>query len=395
VSVAAPGPPAIILGGGPIAVPVARSLHAAGVEVCALGTASDPVRWSRACRRFVDLGVGDGVQDRWLGWLRERHVAGAVLLPCNDDALDLLARERAAMDGLGYRSAEATAEAVAIALDKERTYALAREHDIPAPRTALAAGADETRAAAERIGFPCALKPRHSHVLAWHFDLREKVLFARDRDELDAQLLRLAGLDVPMIVTEVIPGPDDAHHSYYSYIDDAGRPLLHLTKRKLRQYPPSFGLASYHLIHRDQDVMDAGLELFAAMGVRGIACVEFKRDARDAQLKLIEVNHRLTAGTEIVHHAGVDLALLVYARAAGRPDPPLGAYRTGVRMWHPVEDTRAFVALRRHGELSLGAWLASLLHPQHFPLFSWRDPQPSLRSWSRLLRRLLRARARG
>ena len=64
-------PPAVLLGGSANAVSVARSLWAAGVPVVALGHADSPVRHSRACDAFVDLGRDDGVQQRWLRWLQD------------------------------------------------------------------------------------------------------------------------------------------------------------------------------------------------------------------------------------------------------------------------------------------------------------------------------------
>ena len=79
---------------------VARSLAAAGVHVTALGHSASPVRHSRACARFVDLGREDGVQDRWLRWLAGAP-AGAVLLPCDDDALELLVDAPADPDAPG------------------------------------------------------------------------------------------------------------------------------------------------------------------------------------------------------------------------------------------------------------------------------------------------------
>lgn len=368
----------MILGGGPIAVPVARSLRRAGARTYALGYVSDPVRHSRFCDEFVDLGSGEGVQERWLAWLLEGGAPGAVVLPCNDDALEMVARNRPALRGHGYRPIEADDEVVLAMLDKERTYALAREAGVPAPRVALVCPGDDLAQAALAIPLPCAVKPRHSHVFQRHFGLGRKAFRAADRRELVEHLRTLTAFGLEVLVTEVIPGPDDAYHSYYSYIDASGRPLLHLTKHKLRQYPPGFGLACYHVLHRDEETIAAGRRFFEGVGVRGIANVEFKRDARDGQLKLIECNHRFTAAHELVRHAGIDLALLAYNRVTDRPDPPLADYRAGVRMWHPVEDVRALVSLRRRGELTLRAWLRSLMHPLHFQLFAVRDPAPSL-----------------
>lgn len=378
-------PPAILLGGGVIAVPVARSLGAAGVPVWALGHSSDPVRSSRHCTRFVDVGAGEGVQERMLDWLSSAAAPRGVVLPCHDEPLELVARNRAALEGLGHRPIEADDDVLLAMLDKQRTYDLARRAGVPVPRTVLA-GPGILDGELDGFAFPCAVKPRHSHHFQRHYGLRRKVFLARDRAELDSHLAAMSALGVEMLVTEIVPGPEDSYHSYYTYVARDGEPLLHLTKQKLRQYPVGFGLATYHRIHRHQPAIEMGRRFFGAIGARGVLNVEFKRDERDGELKLIECNHRFTAAHELVRHAGIDLALLAYNRVAGRPDPPLACYRVGVSMWLPVEDARAFADMRRAGSLTLVEWLRSLLHRQHFQLMSPRDPMPSLRSISRFAR---------
>jgi D-aspartate ligase len=381
---------AVVLGGGPIAVPVARSLARAGIDVEALGSRLDPVRYSRCCRRFMDLGAGEGVQERWFAWFSCREARGAVILPCNDDGLELLGRRRRDLLELGYHPSEIREEVLLAMLDKHRTYELARQAGVPVPRTLLVRPGDRFRELLAELEYPCAAKPRHAHLFQRHFGLATKALVARDRGELEAHLAGLEAYGLEMLVTEIIPGGDDAYHSYYTYVDREGEPLFDLTKRKLRQYPVGFGLATYHATDHDLEAIALGRRFVTGIGLRGLAVSEFKRDARDGRLKLIECNHRFTLATGLVCHAGVDLPLLAYERALGRPGPPVSGYRVGVRMWHPVEDARAFVDLRRQGAMSLPAWLRSLLHPQHFPLFDWRDPVPSARSLSRFLKRPFR-----
>src|SRR5918994_2109315 len=129
-----PSPPAILLGGSANAVSVARSLAAAGVHVTAVGHSASPVRHSRACARFVDLGREDGVQGRWLRWLAGAP-AGAVLLPCDDDALEMLVTHRPTLTRVGLRVFEAADEVALDMLDKDRTYVIARALGIDAPQT--------------------------------------------------------------------------------------------------------------------------------------------------------------------------------------------------------------------------------------------------------------------
>jgi D-aspartate ligase len=110
-----------------------------------------------------------------------------------------------------------------------------------------------------------------------------------------------------------------------------------------------------------------------------VANVEFKRDPRDGQLKLIECNARFTAANVLLTASGIDLGTFVYRRLAGLPQPPFedGAYAKGLRLWYPLDDFQAFLDLRRDGRLDLGSWLRDVAHRQVLPYFDWSDPTPS------------------
>ena len=121
--------------------------------------------------------------------------------------------------------------------------------------------------------------------------------------------------------------------------------MFDLTTRKLRQFEPGFGLGTCQLTDRDERTIELGPKFVTKIGIGGLANVEFKEDARDGGLTLIECNSRFTLVHQLVRHAGIDLGVLAYNRVVGLPDPPLDRYRTGVRIWHPIEDVRGFVAV--------------------------------------------------
>jgi D-aspartate ligase len=374
--VSASRPPAILLGGGVTGLAVARSLSSAGVDVFALGEASDPLRRSRSVRYFAEIAGGADAPERCLTWL-ERGPREGVVLPCQDDGLELVAHHRAELVDLGYQPIEANDEVLLAMLDKERTYELAREVGIPVPQTAVVTSVEETTAAAAQIGYPCALKPRHSHLFGPHFP-GKKAFVVRSEEELWSRLASTEGLGLELIVTEIVRGADDSFVSYYSYLDENGEPLFDVTKRKVRTFPPGFGVGSYHLTEWMPEVAEVGLRFLQGVGVRGLAVPEFKLSSRDGRLTLIECNHRFTMATEQLRACGVDLALFTYNRLVGLPTPTVNSYRAGVGLWFPLRDARAFVRYRRHGELTFGAWVRSLLRPQRFPIASLSDPGPSI-----------------
>ena len=384
--------PAVILGGGGTALPVARSLRDAGVLVYALGTRTDPVRFSRACETFVPFERDGRIQARWLEWLRTAPV-GSVVLPCEDEGLELLARHRETLLELGLVPFEANDEVLLSMLDKRETYRLANEIGVETPLSFAIRTPDDISAALARIGYPCALKPVRSHEFVRHFAGRKAFVVHRE-EELEEAFARAASAGVEMLITEIIPGPDDQFCSYYSYLDEHGEPLLHCTKRKLRQYPIGFGSGCFHVTDWNPEVAEVGLRFFQGVGLRGLGNVEFKRDARDGRLKLIECNHRLTAATGLLRAAGLDLPLFVYNRLLDRPLPQVERYRRGFTMWYPTRDVRAFVAYRRQGQISRLAWVRTVLRRHHLPVASLADPRPALAHHLRLFSRLRRLLAR-
>jgi D-aspartate ligase len=368
--------PAVALGGSYNSVSVTRSLGRQGIPVHALGDGAGGalVRHSRYLTSYLDVGSAASAADEWLDWLA-RGPEGAVLLPCSDGALEFLARHRSDLRARGYFPAEGADDVTLAMLDKERTYELARSVGVPAPRTAAVTTLQELREVAAEMTFPCALKPRHSHLFARFFGC--KALVVEDAAALEDAFRSTAELRLEMIVTEIIPGDDSRYCSYYSYLDDTGTPLLHFTKRKLRQNPPGFGLGTFHVSDWVPDAAELGLRFFTGIGLRGLGNVEFKRDCRDGVLKIIECNPRFTAADKLVQRAGIDLATLSYRRALGLPVTVPTRFRSGVFQWHPMEDLHAYRAYRSLGQLDAATWARSLARPLGLPLFDLRDPRPS------------------
>lgn len=368
-------PPAILLGGGANALSVARNLRRQGVEVIVLGDHHHCARFSRFSEWIPLPGSGD-VGPRWFDWLRSEHgtqCRGAALIACGDDALEFVVKYRAALADR-FLITEANDEVLDAMLDKAKTHELAKRAGIPAPEVWIINTRDDLRRVMEHVTYPCGLKPRVSHEFKKFSD--KKLLVANTAHELKLAFEKVEPFKVEMMVTELIPGGDRGYCSYYSYLDENGEPLFHFTKRKPRQYPNGFGIGTFHVTDWNPEVAELGLRFFQRIGLRGLACVEFKRDPRDGKLKLIECNHRFTEPNELLTRAGLDLATLVYNRLTKRPLPKLDSYRKGICLAKPWEDILAFRQLHKRGELSWSEWLLSRAAPTSFLYFKWWDPMP-------------------
>jgi predicted ATP-grasp superfamily ATP-dependent carboligase len=359
--------------------------------VYALARATAPVRYSRYSH-WVPIRTNGDPQQAWLEWLtgdRGAALEGAVLLPCEDDGVELMARHRARLASR-FRVIEGRDEILLAMLDKASTHALATKAGVPAPAVHTVRTLADALAAAKQVGYPCALKPRHGHRFKRVFEAKLFVITGPEQLTNVFELAQARGLE--MEVTEIIPGAEDRYCSYYTYLDEQLEPLFDFTKRKLRQYPLGFGTGTYHISDWNPEVAEMGLRFLRGAGLQGFANVEFKRDPRDNQLKLIECNARFTVVHEMLQMCGIDVSFLVYNRLTGRPLPTVGPYRRGVRILLPRGDYHAFRAAHRRGELSWAQWLGSLLHRQHFLVFRWSDPWPAtILAWACLRDQLQRA----
>lgn len=386
-----PLPPAILLGGAAgNALSVARSLGRHGVTVHLLCGPDSLDGYSRYARK-IDTPWRPSIQDSWAEYLlgpASDHLEGAVLLACSDAGIETLMEHRDELAGrfildLCNPAAQGTL------LDKLATYRAAQAAGITAPRFWPATCAEEVHANRRDYVYPLLVKPLFSHSFQAVF--HAKYFRARDLEEVVDAYERAAAGGEKVLLLEEIPGSDDQLCSYYTYIDADGTPLIDFTKRVIRRFPEGQGLGCYHVTDRLPDLRELGLRLFHSVGLVGIGNVEFKRDARDGKLKLIECNARFTAANRLLAASAYDLGLFVYNRLVGRPQVPLApwAYRTGLHMWSPIDDARAFIALRASGRLTASAWLSGLAHRQVLPLFAWSDPLPSLVASTRLARRVV------
>lgn len=382
-------PPAVIVGGIGCTISMARSLGRAGIPVHVLGAGGASLAGSsRYCDSAIDVEAGPGVIERWLEWLERSGPRGAVVLPSGDEGLELIVRHGARLSQLGYRLPDTAGDVSLAMLDKAQTYELARAADIPCPNTWTVRSAEEVRALAGVVRYPCALKPVHSHLFSKHFAV--KVLVAHSEQELSESLSKTNALGLEMLVTEIIPGADDRTWSYSTHIDADGSPQFEITRNKLRAFPIHFGTNCYVETRWNPDVAEVGLRFLQSIGLRGLAHVEFKWDERDGLFKLIECNHRFVNPQEVLRRAGLDIALFVYRRALGEHGMRMDRWREGVRLWFPERDVKAAMHYRRSGALTWLQWLRSLAHwPVYTPVLTFDDPMPTVASG------LQRARGRG
>lgn len=379
-------PPVIIIGGNDNALSLVRAFGRRGIRVFVLNKTGSDVARSRFATpiRLPDYECFETAAASWLTGAESDSHAGSVLLAASDEGLSIIAQHHGILSEK-YRLDKCNPVAQQQMLDKLATYILAQEAGVPTPKFWQIGSDDDLLEYRGQFVFPLIVKPVLSHVFQEKF--RRKFMVAEDFESLKEAWQVAAEANIDVMLVEKVPGPDSQLCSYYTWLNEDGTTAFDFTKRIVRRFPVNEGLATYHRTDHVDGVKEHAVNLFRHVGLQGLANAEFKLDARDGQLKLIECNARFTAANVLVARAGIDLAGFVYNRLCGLPTPDMSDFHDGITLWDPMRDYRAFRELRQRGELSFLQWVRSVFRWHCFPAADLTDPAPGL---GRLFRRIIK-----
>lgn len=422
-------PRAVVLGTElPRATAVIRSLGRAGIPVVAIDhRLRMPGAYSRyVCKSYLRRHVRDLTRTKqsatgdWpfssseaLAVLEEvGSSGGGVLIPTNDEYLQVVARNHARLSEL-FTVTCPPWEVLEPLMDKVRSYRLAEQAGLRVPGYFAPESIDEVGAIACRLDFasrayvlkldvwsPGPTDPR-SNAFTRPAGSDAAALVERCRDVLT----RVGRLP---IIQEVVPGGAERCIGVTMVVDRDHQPVLRYCTRRLKLYPyAQTGLTEKHpyelganiyseSVH-DEEAMAGATALARLARWSGVITVEFRRDADDGRLKFIKADLRVVNATSLSTALGLDVPTALYDVFTGRPRQREPSYRDGVA-WIWIERyVRTLFANRRNREVRRQL-LATLLNAHRFRAFgflSWRDPGPLFRAWQQERARTRPPKSRG
>jgi len=379
-------PGALVLGSDFKSLGVVRSLGRRGIPCAVVDSLPRSAWFSRyVARRFRWRGhlCGPAFLDFLLELAVREDLTGWVLIPGQDEALELVAQNSDRLSH-AYRLVTQPWELLRWAHDKRLLNLAADEVCLPHPHTWYPGNEDELQQL--DVLFPAIIKPASSIDLQYR--LGRKALPALDRDELAASY-RVAARVVPpeqIMVQEIVPA--DGQYSVAAFCVD-GRIASAMTARRTRQFPIDYGLGSSFVEAVEVPGLIAKAEkLLFRLRISGMVEVEFIRDSRDGEHKLLDVNPRPWGWHTLCIAGGLDFPFMTYELAFGRlPAAVLPAY--GLRWIRLLTDAPAGLQSIRAGILTPGAYVHSLWGRNVFSVFDLRDPMPSVGDLAVVLCRVL------
>jgi D-aspartate ligase len=378
VAAITPGVPgALVMGADYRALGVARSLGRRGIPVWIINQGGHLVASvSRFVRRRLPWPATDDRSrvEYLLALCATHHLNGWLLIPTDDYTVGLQSRNHEALEN-SYRLTVPPWEKLRWACDKRLLHLLAKKLQVQQPWTACPSSREEL--AKMDCPFPVILKPavrlRPSSLAV------PKAWLAEDRNALLRRYDEASNLLSPenLIIQEIVPGGGEAQFSYAALCRD-GCSLASLVAQRTRQFPRDFGQLSTYVETVDApEIIEPAERLLSALRFTGLAEVEFKRDPRNGEMKVLDINPRVWGWHTLSRRAGVDFPYLLWLLAIGEPVPRARG-RSGERWVHWTADLRLAIEEALAGRLSLGDYLRSLRGSLESAIFSWDDPTPGI-----------------
>ncbi|HLF78295.1 MAG TPA: ATP-grasp domain-containing protein [Dehalococcoidia bacterium] len=356
-------------------VGVATSVSNAAVALAAYS------RWCNFSAELPDPTKNEAEFAASLLQLLDQHPSN-VVMPAHDGSIEVLRRYRAEFEKRAALPL-ASEQALEIAVNKQKTLAVAEGLGIATPRrAALDCEADVVDAVRE-IGLPAVLKPNRSWAAHAGGGIRLASLLVQTVDEVKAECHYLEGLGATATLQGWLPGGRDA----VSFFVGGGEVRARFAQTSYRELPPLGGASVLcESIPLLDDIAGPAERLVQTIGLEGCSMVEFRRDAKGKPV-LMELNPRMAGSVNLAVRCGVDFPSMTYAWAMGKPLSNISSYAVGKRIRWLVGDfwnlKYSFDSPRgpdTPGRLrAVTRFLADFVRrPAALDPFDWTDPVPSL-----------------
>lgn len=300
--------------------------------------------------------------------------APPVLIPCHDNYVEVVDRY---LDKLKpyYLIPQTQQGLYTTLMDKQKLYELAQQHGVLVPETVHVDEEDYIEQVEQRIGYPCIVKPVDSPAFMAHF--HRKLFRVQNREEMVLAIERSKSAGFEVFVQRIIPGFDDHMYTFDAYMNQESQVTHWTTCQKYRQYPINFGASVYTGQVYVPELYEIGSRFFKAIGYKGFAEIEFKKDAQTGKFYLIEVNVRITNFNSLLHKIGLNMPYITYRELTGNPLPPKAVTEnTNTVFWYAYEDLYAIRGYLRTKQLTAGQVFRSFFKPKAYAVWSLKDPKP-------------------
>ena len=372
---------------GPIAFILGRyTTTGMGVVKC-LKQKRIPVTWldsnlkhvgfySRNCKGLLCPTPKDNVEEYidFLLEIGEKLNHKGVLLPIRDIEIFAILNNRSKLEKF-YHIPMADLSITEKLLNKHIFYKVLEELNIDSPKTYFPKNLSEVEEICKKITYPCIIKPYHSAI--FYLDFKIKLFKAESKDQLIQYYQRASSRKHEVMIQEIIPGNAKDMYGFNAYYDKTFTPNGIFMYKRIREWPHEFGNGCFIEQASIPEIEQIVNHLVKDIKYYGIVDAEFRKDPRDGNYKLIEINPRCWMQISFPARYGINYPYIAYMDVIGKKLEKQTLSNENIKYLYMFEDFQSSFKSFKKGELSIREWINSYKGKKEYAIFSWSDPVPS------------------
>lgn len=308
-----------------------------------------------------------------------------LMIPVTENTALPLAKQRAAIEPY-CRLALPDNASLELAIDKNRTFEIAAEENVPVPIGITVNNLSELSGLTRDMQYPVVVKPSRSVAETSHAARTKlNVQYAFNEQEL---IEKCSGIlrYTPVILQEYFRGDGVGVEVLASH----GEIVLVFQHQRLHEFPLTGGGSTLRQsVAVNPQLLEHSKRLIKRLNWHGVAMLEFKYNATTGQCRLMEINGRFWGSLPLAVAAGADFPYALFSMLASGIVPVDTGYQTG-RLNRKLKDDLYWllVVLFRRDNNPLIIWPSfshiladylSIFSSKHrFDGFSYDDPKPFL-----------------
>lgn len=367
-------PGAIIIEGHVQGLANTRALGMEGIPVIVIDKTNCIARYSRYCQKFFycpDYQSDDFV-DFLINLAQEEKLQDWVLIPSNDHAVYSISKNKEKL-AVHFKTTLPEQETIDKIYNKANLLQLAEQEGVPIPKTWYLKDAKKIPTNME---WPVLTKGKMG--LSFYKKLKRKAFLADSIIELEPQLEQIAAV-FPLENTftqELIPFDGTNKTVSFTAFCETGEIKTYWMGEKLREHPVRFGTATFTKSVFEEACLIQSQKLLKALNYTGVCEVEYLKDPRDGQFKLIEINARTWLWVGHAIACGINFPLYIYRFLNNQKIDYPTNYPTNIKWINYLTDTPMSLKMLLSKEIGFAEWIKSYKGKKKNAIFNIRDMQP-------------------
>lgn len=286
-----------------------------------------------------------------------------LVVPLNDYGAIFLAQEKEYLSRFAQIAVN-DLQVFDLAIDKMNTMKICEDNNIPCPKTYFVEDVDEI-IADENTHYPVVIKPKTA-CGSIGFNIAE------NREHLKKIISEQGNINGPIFVQEYIP-QDGPQFGAEAFRNSNGTYSFILIDEKPRWFPLDGGSPTINVSIHDSNMAKMTKQLLDAMNWVGYANVDFVKDCRDQQPKILEVNGRISAAVSIDEAVGINVARLICENAFNSQMTHYNDYKDEIKVSCILTEILWFIKSKERFRVK-----PSMLNRKNTKdvIFSWKDMKP-------------------